>query len=83
MALDYSVSARQAFGSSVPQAAVEKLLAGKLVMSPHPEWELPARIDWSADPFKDVNWRSQFHMLRWLDPLRRAAAQGDEAAYEM
>src|SRR5699024_7202567 len=47
------------------------------------EWTLPSRIDWAADPFHDVNWRSQLHMLRWLDPLRRAAAKGDDDAYAM
>lgn len=83
MALDFSVSARQAFGTSVPEAAVRKLLSGTLGMSPHPEWTLPAAIDWGADPFRDVNWRSQYHMLRWLDPLRRAAAQGDDDAFAM
>jgi len=83
MALDFSVAARQAFGTSVPEATVRRLLSGRLVMSPHPEWTLPARINWSADPFDDVNWRSQFHMLRWLDPLRRAAAKGDDEAYAM
>lgn len=83
MALDFSVAARQAFGTSVPEATVRQLLSGRLTMSPHPEWSLPSRIDWAADPFRDVNWRSQFHMLRWLDPLRRAAAKGDDEAYAM
>src|SRR5699024_7007959 len=83
MALDFSVAARQAFGTSVPQEAVRKLLSGRLAMSPHPEWSLPATIDWRADPFGDVNWRSQYHMLRWLDPLRRAAAGGDDEAFAM
>lgn len=83
MALDFSVAARQAFGTSVPQDAVDRLLSGTLAMSPHPAWTLPARINWAADPFKDVNWRSQYHMLRWLDPLRRAAVMGDDAAFEM
>src|SRR5699024_1034192 len=83
MALDFSVAARQAFGTSVPEAAVRHLLSGRLTMRPHPEWTLPSRIDWAADPFHDVNWRSQLHMLRWLDPLRRAAAKGDDDAYAM
>src|SRR5699024_9343833 len=83
MARDFSVAARQAYGTSGPEATVRRLLSGRLVMSPHPEWTLPARINWSADPFDDVNWRSQFHMLRWLDPLRRAAAKGDDEAYAM
>src|SRR5699024_576806 len=83
MALDFSVAARQAFGTSVSEPAVRKLLSGRLAMRPHPEWTLPPEIDWAADPFQDVNWRSQYHMLRWLDPLRRAAAKGDDAAFSM
>lgn len=83
MSLDFSVAARQSFGSSVPEAAVRELLSGTLHMSPHPQWALPAEIDWAADPFQDVNWRSQYHMLRWLEPLRRAAARGDDDAFAM
>src|SRR5699024_8194286 len=83
MTLDFDVAERQALGSSYRKDAVHRLLGGTLHLSPHPEWTLPATIDWKADPFQDVNWRSQFHMLRWLDPLRRAAADGDAAAREM
>src|SRR5699024_10144896 len=81
MALDFSVAARPAFGTALLEATVRRLHSERLVMSPHPEWTLPARINWSADPSDDVNWRSQFRMLRWLDPLRRAAAKGDDEAY--
>lgn len=83
MALDFPVAARQAFGTTASAAAVSKLLSGQLAMNPHPVWILPPEIDWAADPFQDVNWRSQYHMLRWLDPLRRAAAKGDDAAFAM
>ena len=83
MSLDFAVSARQNFGSTFHAPTVKKLLAGKLTMTPHPEWSLPETIDWAADPFDNVNWQNQYHMLHWLDPLRRAAAQGDDAAYEM
>lgn len=83
MSLDFAVSERQALGSSFHAPTVKKLLAGKLTMTPHPEWTLPETIDWAADPFEDVNWQNQFHMLRWLDPLRRAAAKGDDDAYAM
>lgn len=83
MALDFAVADRQTFGSSVNREAVARLLGGELVMSPHPAWRLPETIDWAADPFGDVNWRSQFHMLRWLDPLRRAARAGDDAAFAL
>jgi len=83
MSLDFAVSERQSFGTSFHAPTVKKLLAGKLTMTPHPEWKLPDEIDWAADPFEDVNWQNQFHMLRWLDPLRRAAAQGNDAAFSM
>lgn len=83
MALDFSAAARQTFGTTFSEPAVRKLLSGRVIMSPHPEWSLPPEIDWAADPFRDVNWRSQYHMLRWLDPLRRAAARGDDEAFAM
>lgn len=83
MSLDFDAAARQSLGGSYRTATVQQLLGGILHLSPHPEWRLPATIDWGADPFQDVNWRSQFHMLRWLDPLRRAAAEGDAAARAM
>ncbi|ATG50897.1 hypothetical protein CFK38_04660 [Brachybacterium vulturis] len=83
MSLDFTVAERQSFGTTFHAPTVKKLLAGKLTMTPHPEWTLPDVIDWTADPFEDVNWQNQYHMLRWLDPLRRAAMKGDDAAYDM
>src|SRR5699024_7530823 len=83
MSLDFAAAERQALGGSYREGAVRQLLSGVLRMSPHPEWQLPAAIDWAADPFRDVNWRSQFHLLRWLDPVRRAGADGDKDAQAM
>ena len=83
MSLDFAAAERQSLGGSYREGAVRQLLSGVLSMSPHPEWQLPAAIDWAADPFRDVNWRSQFHMLRWLDPVRRAGADGDKDALAM
>lgn len=83
MTLDLVAAARQNFTASYRQSDVDKLLEGKLQMAPHPAWDLPAEPTWKEDPFKDRNWCFQFHMLRWLEPLRRAAAKGDDAAYEM
>lgn len=83
MSLDLEAAKRQNFTVSFRQEDVDELLAGRLTMSPHPAWELPAEPTWKEDPFKDRNWCFQFHMLRWLDPLRRAAAKGDDAAYAM
>ncbi|MGP5090392.1 heparinase II/III family protein [Brachybacterium tyrofermentans] len=84
MSLDLDVAARQAFGFAYRPEDVANLLDGRLVMSPHPQWRLPKEISWREDPFKDRNWKFQFHMLRWLDPLRRAAAKdGNDEAYAM
>lgn len=83
MSLDAAVALRQTMARSYRQKDVDALLAGKLAMAPHPEWTLPETPTWREDPFHDRNWQFQFHTLRWLEPLRRAAAKGDDAAYEM
>lgn len=83
MSLDLEVVARQTLATSFQQSEVDELLAGRLTMAPHPGWELPSDPTWREDPFSDRNWMFQFHMLRWLEPLRRAAAKGDDAAYAM
>lgn len=62
---------------------VRSLLAGKLVMTPHKAWSLPAEPTWTEDPFDDFNWQFQFHMLRWMDPLRREGLNGNHQATEM
>lgn len=86
--VDDGVCGRQGIGAAFratreDKAKVAALLEGKLVMSPHKEWALPREIDWTLDPFKQRNWRFQLHTLRWLDPLRRAGLNGDEAAAEL
>lgn len=83
MTLDLEAARRQNFTISFREEEVAALLKGELAMSPHPAWQLPEEPTWKEDPFHDRNWRFQFHMLRWLDPLRRAAAKGDDAAYAM
>lgn len=84
MSLDLRVAERQALGYAYDPKAVEALLAGRVTLLPHPEWDLPEQVTWREDPFQDRNWEFQFHMLRWLDPLRRAAsADGHDEAYEM
>lgn len=62
--------------------AVSALMEGTIRLNPHPDFHAQLPIDWRADPFGDMNWRAQFHMLRWIDPLRRAAEGGDLAAFE-
>lgn len=83
MSLDLDAAVRQTLATSFRPEEVESLLQGRLTMAPHPEWTLPAEPTWREDPFHDRNWCFQFHMLRWLEPLRRAAAKGDDAAYAM
>lgn len=82
---DLEAAARQALGKHfVPgpdeERQVEDLLQGRLTLPPHRTWDLPEDPTWSEDPFQDNNWQFQFHMLRWLDPLRRAAQGGDDRA---
>lgn len=83
MTLDLLAATRQDFVTSFRPADVKQLLAGRLHMSPHPAWTLPEEPTWKEDPFTDRNWTFQYHMLRWLEPLRRAAAKGDQRAYAM
>ena len=54
----------------------ERLSQGTLELPPHRAWALPEQLNWGANPFGEVNWVAQFHMLRWLDPLRREAERG-------
>ncbi|WP_299449778.1 heparinase II/III family protein [uncultured Serinicoccus sp.] len=83
--IDVEVCRRQSFGAGFERTARDRrladdLLRGSVTMSPHPEWQVPTVVDWAADPFTQRNWRAQLHMLRWLDPLRRVALDGDDEA---
>jgi hypothetical protein len=85
--LDIDVAVRQCFGgmyekSSLDARLTRDLLAGKLSISPHPVWAIPEVLTWTEDPFNQRNWRAQLQMLRWLEPVRRSAMDGDEAARE-
>ena len=62
---------------------VDELLAGKLTLPPHPTWNIPDELTWYENPFGEVNWQAQINMLRWLDPLRRAADQGNKQAADL
>src|SRR5699024_4223648 len=57
----------------------ERLSQGTLELPPHRAWAVPDQLNWGANPFGEVNWVAQFHMLRWLDPLRRQAERGNTA----
>src|SRR5699024_8285041 len=83
--LDLELSRRVTVGSmfrpsSRDAQTVELLLEGRLTLSPHPEQRIQSQVDWDADPLADRNWRAQLNMIRWIDPLRREAANGYVAA---
>lgn len=83
--LDLCAAARQAIGPSYVRpengpARVAAYWEGKMKLPPHPEWKNADVTDWMADPFSDRNWQFQHHTLRWLNPLRWAALDGDERA---
>ncbi|MCW4466134.1 heparinase II/III family protein [Glutamicibacter sp. MNS18] len=61
----------------------QQLKDRQLIMAPHAQWQLPDEPTWTENPFADDNWQFQYHALRWLDPLRRVARQGDTEAREL
>lgn len=72
---------RLAFGAPfdrTPQdaARARTLAARTLELAPHMAWTMPQELTWREDPFKEPNWVTQFHMLRWLDPFRRETVAG-------
>ena len=80
-----AAAVRQALGSGFTEAPdddvkTEELKSRHLVLTPHKRWLLPESPSWSENPFSDNNWQFQYHMLRWLDPLRRASLRGDVEA---
>ncbi|WP_256840107.1 heparinase II/III family protein [Ornithinimicrobium faecis] len=48
-------------------------------MPPHRDWTGDL-TDWTADPYANRNWTFQHHTLRWLNPVRHLAQEGDQAA---
>lgn len=83
--LDAEAARRQTIGLAfeprkTDRHVAETILAGTLELKPHPAWGLPTKIEWSENPYEQPNWRAQLQMLRWLDPIRRIAAEGDQAA---
>lgn len=80
--LNIEVATRQCFGgmfekTSTDLRLAQNIMSGTLHIAPHPAWPMPNKLDWTEDPFKQRNWRAQLHMLRWLEPLRRAGIEGD------
>lgn len=54
-----------------------ELKQGKVTLPPHTSWT-GDYTNWVADPFEDLNWRFQFHTLRWINPYLWDALDGDE-----
>lgn len=86
--LDLAAATRQVIGRDVlrPRDAEERfaeLRSGVLRLSPHPAWKSWVPDSWTADPFNDRNWRFQLHTLRFLNPVRHLALDGDEAAHTL
>lgn len=84
---DAGVSERQSIGAGFNHTAADEVTAkrvldGWVLLSPHAEWELPAEILWTEDPFGEANWKFQFHTLRWIDPLRRVASRASDRSAE-
>lgn len=83
--IDLDVVRRQTFGgmfrrNSRDRALADEILSGRLPIPPHPVWDFGNHVDWTANPFGQRNWQAQLQMLRWLEPLRRAALDGDQSA---
>src|SRR5690625_3156704 len=54
-----------------------ELKEGTVTLPPHKPWS-GDYTNWSADPFQDLNWRFQFHTLRWINPYLWDAVDGNE-----
>lgn len=85
--LDLAAADRQAFGPGYDRPEdlednCELIRDGVLRLPPHPEW-VGNLTDWKADPFNDRNWKFQHHTLRWINPLRWAALDGDATARDL
>lgn len=83
--VDLAVVRRQTFGGMYSRnyrdrAIADDVLHGAVTLRPHPEWKIQGEINWEADPFGQRNWQAQLHMLRWLEPVRRVALDGDGKA---
>lgn len=54
-----------------------ELKESTVTLPPHNSWT-GDYTDWTADPFTDLNWRFQFHTLRWINPYLWDALDGEE-----
>lgn len=58
------------YNDPLPEA--DRLMAGILTLPTHPTATLPEDPTWAEDPFGDINWRYQYHTLRWTTALFQA-----------
>lgn len=82
--LNLETADRQTIGASYArpdnaEVLTKLVLRGTLRLPPQPDWTGDV-TDWMADPLADRNWQFQHHTLRWLNPLRWCALEGDEEA---
>lgn len=80
----FTVAKRQAFGARFVPTRLDKsqildLQQGKLELFPHPAVNTDFPISWTSNPLNQRNWCFQLHTLRWIDPIRRLAADGDRS----
>lgn len=84
--IDFKLAGELAFGSPFEPlandiAVAQGLMGGRLRLAPHPEWTMPQQLRWDENPFGEINWVAQYHMMRWIDPLRRAYIKTDNAEF--
>lgn len=63
-----------------PRELAAMVLGGRLRLFPHAEVALEQPFTWREDPIDDANWRFQFHSLVWLDRVRQAGVELEDAA---
>ena len=61
---------------SKTEERLAELKQGTITLPPHKPWT-GDYTDWTADPFKDLNWRFQYHTLRWINPYLWDAYDGN------
>lgn len=64
----------------VPSVEVQDRIGWRARSDTQP-WPIPESLDWSADPYRDRNWVSQFHSWRFMDPYLRAYKETGEPRY--
>lgn len=63
--------------NSKTKERLEELKNGTITLPPHRSWT-GVYTNWTADPLNDLNWRFQFHTLRWINPYLWDALDGNE-----